>query len=78
MGIEKTMEHAGDNRTNCNGVFGTVAKRLLKGLEDFEVGGRMENIQTTSFIEKGQNTEKTPGDLKRLSVTQTPVKDHQR
>ena len=30
-----------------------------------------------SIIEIGQNTEKSPGDLKRLSVTQTPVKDHQ-
>ena len=25
----------------------------------------------------GQNTEKSRGDLKRLAVTQTPVKDHQ-
>ena len=25
----------------------------------------------------GQNTEKSPGDLRRLAVTQTPVKDHQ-
>ena len=30
------------------------------------------------IIENGQNTEKSPGDLRRLAVTQTPVKDHQR
>ena len=30
-----------------------------------------------SIIENGQNTEKIPGDLMRLAVTQTPVKDHQ-
>ena len=30
------------------------------------------------IIEIGQNTEKSPGDLRRLAVTQTPVKDHQR
>ena len=30
-----------------------------------------------SIVENGQNTEKSPGDLRRLSVTQTPVKDHQ-
>ena len=30
------------------------------------------------IIEISQNTEKSPGDLKRLAVTQTPVKDHQR
>ena len=29
------------------------------------------------IIENGQNTEKSPGNLRRLAVTQTPVKDHQ-
>ena len=29
------------------------------------------------IIENDQNTEKNPGDLRRLAVTQTPVKDHQ-
>ena len=31
-----------------NGLFGTVTKGLLKGLEDLEVGGRVETIQTTA------------------------------
>ena len=52
------------------GAFGTVTKGLLK---DLEAGGRVETIQ----IENGQNTEKSPGDLRRLSVAQTPMKDHQ-
>ena len=34
------------------GAFGTVTEGLLKGLEDLEVGGRVETIQT--------NTEKSP------------------
>ena len=29
------------------------------------------------IIENGQNTEKSPGDLRRLAVAQTPVKNHQ-
>ena len=29
------------------------------------------------IIENGQNTEKSPGDLRKLAVTQTAVKDHQ-
>ena len=29
-----------------------------------------------SIIENGQNTEKSPGDMGRLAVTQTHVKDH--
>ena len=49
--------------------FGTVTKGLLKGLEDLEVEG---------LIKDDQNTEKSPGDLRRLAVTQTPVKNHQR
>ena len=32
------------------GAFGTVTKGLLKGLEDFEVSGRVETIQTTALL----------------------------
>ena len=32
------------------GAFDTVTKRLLKGLEDLEVGGRVETIQTTALL----------------------------
>ena len=31
-------------------VLGTVTKGLLKGLEDLEVGGRVETIQTTALL----------------------------
>ena len=55
------------------GAFGTVTKGLLKGLEDLEVGDHPNN----SIIENAQNTEKSPGDLRRHAVTQSPVKDHQ-
>ena len=30
-----------------------------------------------SIIKIGQNTEKNPGDLRRLAVTKTPLEDHQ-
>ena len=30
-----------------------------------------------SIIENGQNTEKIPGDLRRLAITKIPIKDHQ-
>ena len=52
------------------GAFGTITKGLLKDLEDLEVGERIET-------ENGQNPETSPGDLRRLAVTQTPVKSHQ-
>ena len=55
------------------GAFGTVTKGLLKGLG----GWRTSGDHTNYIIENGQNTEKSAGDLRRLAVTQTPVKDHQ-
>ena len=53
------------------GAFGTVTKRLLKALEDLEVGEGVETIQTTALLKTARNTEKSPGDLRRLAVTQT-------
>ena len=32
------------------GAFGTVAKGLLKDLDDLEVGGRVGTIQTTALL----------------------------
>ena len=32
------------------GAFGTVTKGLLKGLEDLEVGGRVDTIQTRALL----------------------------
>ncbi len=32
------------------GAFGSVTKGLLKGLENLEVGGRVETIQTTALL----------------------------
>ena len=57
------------------GAFGTVNKGLLKELDDLEVGER--DHPNDSIIENGQNTEKSPGDLRRLAVTQTLLEDHQ-
>ena len=32
------------------GALGTITKGLLKGLEDLEVGGRVETIQMTTLL----------------------------
>ena len=72
------MEFEGDDDISfVIATLGTIPKSLVRELEEFEVGGRTKTIQTTFFAEYSQNTEKTPGDLKKLVVTQTPVKDHQ-
>ena len=52
------------------GAFGTVTKVLSKGLGDLEVGDH----PNYRIIDNSQNTEKSPGDLRGLAVTQTPVK----
>ena len=44
------------------GAFGTVTKGILKGLEDFEVGDRVETIQTTGLL-------KTASILRRVLET---------
>ena len=55
---------------------GTVTKGLLKGLEDLEVGERVESIQTTALLKT--YTENSPGYLTRFAVTPVPMKNHQR
>ena len=72
------MDHAYDNYTpNVISVFETVTTGLLKGLEELEVGRQVEDHPNYYIIENGQNTEKSPGELRRLVVTQTPVQNHQ-
>ena len=44
------------------------------GLGGWRTSGDHPNYFT---IDSGQNTEKSPGDLRRHAVTQAPVKDHQ-
>ena len=54
------------------GALETIPKGLIKGL------GILRNQRINySIIEIGQNTEKGSGDLRRLAVSQNPVKDHQ-
>ena len=71
----KAMEHEGDGDTNCYWCTWNVLRRLGKG------AGRVGNWCTSrdnpyqSIVEIDQNTEKSPEDLRRLAVTQTPVKD---
>ena len=57
------------------GGFSTVTKELMiGGLGGWRTSGNHSNY---SIIESGQNTEKSPGDLRRTALTQTLIKDHQ-
>ena len=71
------MEHEDDNYNNCDRYFWYSNYRITKGtggLGSWRTSGDHPNY---TIIENSQNTEKSPGDLRRLAVTQTPVKDHQ-
>ena len=42
------------------GAFGTVTKGLLKGLEELEVGGWVETIQTTTLLRTARMLRRVP------------------
>ena len=62
---------------NDNNKYNNNLQRLGKGTGG--IGNKRKNRDHPVCIiaEIGLNTEESPGDLKRLAVTQTPLKDHQ-
>ena len=53
------------------GALGTITKGLLKGLEDLEVGERVETIQTTALLKTARILRRgleTRGDLLSLKL----------
>ena len=57
--------------------FGIDTKGLLKGLEDMELRGKVETIQTTTLFRIARILRRVLKTyLRRLTVTQTSVKDH--
>ena len=71
------MEHESDIYTNCNWCSWYSYQRT--GTRTGGLGNRRTsgNHPKYCIIEIGQNTEKSSGDLKRLAITQTPVRNHQ-
>ena len=54
-----------------------IHQRIIKGTGG--LGGKRTSGDHPNYnvIKNGQNTEKSPGNLKRLAVTQTPEKENQ-
>ena len=50
--------------------YQTISSNFLPGPR------KNEDYKNYSIVDIRQNTEKSPGDLRRLSVTQIPVKSH--
>ena len=71
------MRHEDDDYTNRDYCIRYSNKRTIKwteGLGNWRTSGDYSNY---CIVKNGDNTEKNPGDLRRLAVTQTPVKYHQ-
>ena len=75
--VKKIVEYESDVYTNCYWCSWYSHRKIVKG------SGGLGNKRTSGHhlnycvIEIGTNTEKSPGDLRRFAVIQTPVKDKQ-
>ena len=73
----KYGEHESYDYTNCDWCSWYSHQKIgtrTGGLGNNGTGGDCPNH---SIVEIGQNTEKSPEDLRRLAATQTPVENHQ-
>ena len=58
--------------------LGTVTKGLVQGLEDLEITGRVEAVQTTVFfLDRLEYWEESWRLEESFFFTQTPVRNHQ-
>ena len=70
------MEHENNDCATCDWCIRHNNKRIIKrpgGLRSWRTG---TDYPDDSIAKNGQNPETSPGDLRRLAVTQTPVKNH--
>ena len=73
----KNYEHEHDGDTNRNWCTWNNSERTDKGTRRLRNYRLRRDHPDYSIIKIDQNTEKSLGDMRRLAVTQTPVKDHQ-
>ena len=71
------MEHENDSDTNCNCCTRYSHRRIDKGTGGHGNKRTSGEHPNDSIIKINHNTEKSPGDLKRLAVTQIPGRNHQ-
>ena len=74
---KKTMEDESGDYTIHDWCFRFSHQMIIKGTEWLGNKRTDGDHQNYYIIEDAQNTEKSPGNLRRLVVTQKPVKNHQ-
>ena len=72
----KTKEHESDGDNNCNWLSWCNQKKIGTRTWGFGNKRRSGDHPNYSTVEISQNTEKIPGELRRLAVIQTQVKNH--
>ena len=70
------MEHESDGDTNCNWCTRSSHQRIGNGTGGLRNKRTSGDHQNYNIVEIGPNTKKSPGDLKRIAVTQTPTRNH--
>ena len=73
----KNMEYERDGDSNCNWCTRYRHQMFDTGIGGFGYESISGDHQNYSIVKIGQIPEKSPGDLRRLPATQTPVKNHQ-
>ena len=69
------MEHESDGDINCNCCTQYSHQRIGTGTGGLGKKRTRESHLNYSIIKIGQNTEKSPGNLRRQAVTQTPMRN---
>ena len=74
--LKKIVEHESDGDTNCNWCSWDNHEKI--DTETWGLGNKRTSRDHPNhgIVEIGQNIVKSPGDLRRLAVTQTPVRNH--
>ena len=70
------MEHEGDDETNCSWCTWNNPQRIGKGTGKFGNKRKSRDHPDYSITKIAQNTKKSPGNLRKFAVNQTPVKNH--
>ena len=69
------MEHESDWDTNFNWYVWNDTERFGDRAGRVRMEGRTEVIPNYSIVLFSQNTKKSPGDLRKFAVTQTPMEN---
>ena len=73
----KSMEHKSDGDTNCNWHAQFSHQKISTEMGWLGNKRTSEDYPNYTIIKISQNTEKSPGNLKRFAVSKTPVRNHQ-